>query len=99
VDVDVVAHDYLGYPVTAASLHIDDCISAEKAEARAILTGLKLCPKHALKVSIVEFDYAIIVKSRNYLEPNTSIIYLDSVETSATRDENISSDTIAYKIK
>jgi hypothetical protein len=64
----VVARDYLGYPFAAASLHIKNCISAEEAEARDILTGLKLGLEHELKVARVESDCAKAVKSTNCLK-------------------------------
>jgi hypothetical protein len=74
--VDMVARDYLGYPIAAASLHIENCISAEEAEAR----------EHELKVTRVESDCATAVKSTNCLKPNTSGIIWSVYRTSATQD-------------
>jgi ribonuclease HI len=73
--VGVVARDHLGYPVMVASLPIDTCNSAEEAEARAILTGLKLAIEHELKVTKVESDCATAVKNTNCMEPVTSSIW------------------------
>jgi hypothetical protein len=70
----------------AASLHIENCISAEEAEARDILTGLKLGLERELKVTRVESDCATAVKSTNCLKPNTSgIIWSVYKDISYTR--------------
>jgi ribonuclease HI len=72
--IGVVARDHLGYPVMVPSLPIDTCSSAEEAETRAILTGLKLGIDHELKVTKVESDCATVVKNTNCVEPITSSI-------------------------
>jgi hypothetical protein len=67
-------------------LPIVDCTSAEEAEARAILAGLKLGLDHDLKVTRVESDCTTTaVKSTNSPESITSSIWSVYRDISYTR--------------